>query len=366
MNRQLKFNSALLLIISMISAPVFAQRTNDRGFNVESADELSVKVFKAAKENGRITKIEPAINTTDPNLVFRSGELLTVSYSTNFEGYIYFINVGPEGTRVIFPANDEGIRPLMANEAHDVTLRLNQNIGREELILVVSRDRISRLDGAIRSSDKMLDRQTTSLPAINDTSAMMNQTGAQQQLPGTPSQQAGQFAPAQVPPSPPGQYQPPAAQGTPDQSGQPKKESGVKRFFKNLGIIAGSIGMNLVTGWLGPKVAALVPGGSTASYVPPGGSYVPPGATYVPPVGSSAPSTPVATTPPPSSSPQGGGTQQTPPAGSPAATAPASRGFELYQVDGNEVKARPEPGANGDLRFGAGQVGMFRMSLEHR
>ncbi|MEO6724017.1 MAG: hypothetical protein ABIP14_01850, partial [Blastocatellia bacterium] len=78
---------------------------------------------------------------------------------------IYFINVGPEGTRVIFPSNVGSILPVAANVRRDVALRLNNNVGREELILIVARERIVRLDEAISRPDKMLDATTTALPA---------------------------------------------------------------------------------------------------------------------------------------------------------------------------------------------------------
>src|ERR1051325_5432947 len=86
------------IFLSMLSRPAAAQEDQGKGLDLVSADELSVKVFKGEQQNGRLVKVGAAIDTTDPDLVFRSGELLTVSYGTNFEGYIYFINVGPEGT----------------------------------------------------------------------------------------------------------------------------------------------------------------------------------------------------------------------------------------------------------------------------
>src|SRR5947209_16898936 len=97
------FNLSLLLILSLIAQPILAQQSQPpqtRGLEVEGgADTLSVQIFKAVKDAGRIIKIDPAINPADPTLAFRSGELISVVYSISFDGYVYFVNVGPEGTR---------------------------------------------------------------------------------------------------------------------------------------------------------------------------------------------------------------------------------------------------------------------------
>jgi hypothetical protein len=229
------------LIVSLVSLSVLAQtqsQTKSRGLAVEdNADALSVKVYKAVRDAGGITKSGAALNLSDPNLSFRSGELITVSYGINFDGYLYFVNVGPEGTRVIFPTNDAGIAPVVANSNHEVTLRLNEYTGREELILVVARGRLSRLDEAIRSSSKVLDQQTTSVPPT---------TNNDPQQPGpnspNPSGQNGSSSPVTPTPNQPLQPSQPVQPS-------PKKES--RRG--QLGIIAGGIAMELLNKWLNPS-----------------------------------------------------------------------------------------------------------------
>ena len=240
MNKRSCYRLSLLLIVSLVSFPVLAQRppqTKGRGLAVEdNADALSVKVYKAVREAGAINKTGAALNLADPNLGFRSGELITVAYSLNFAGYLYFVNVGPEGTRVIFPTNDAGIAPIVTNSNHEVTLRLNEYTGREELILVVSRERLSRLDEAIGSSSKMLDQQTTAMPPTTNID--------QQSGPNSPSSpgQSGDSSPRKP---------------TPDQPVQPVQplQPGVKSAGrgKQVGILFCSIALELMNKWLNPS-----------------------------------------------------------------------------------------------------------------
>ena len=167
-NKLFGFNLSLVLMLSVIAQPILAQYNQQpraRGVEVEGGtDTLNVQIFQAVKNNGQIIKLEPAINPADPTLTFKSGQLISVAYSINFDGYIYFINVGPEGTRVIYPTNTANIAPVPANLRREVALRLNNNVGREELVLIVTRERIAKLEEAINRPDKMLDAQTTALP----------------------------------------------------------------------------------------------------------------------------------------------------------------------------------------------------------
>ncbi len=176
-----KLHLHLLVLAYLISAPILAQSesmTSGNSFHLRpfvaqegskphhtaesTSDTLSVIIHKATRDDdGRFTSVGPAINPAEDH-VFKSGELILVSFTPTFESYVYFVNRGPEGTRVIFPREVGDIRAIMPGEARNLPLVFNSNVGREELIVVVSRDRLSKLDDAIARSDRMLDAPKSS------------------------------------------------------------------------------------------------------------------------------------------------------------------------------------------------------------
>jgi hypothetical protein len=162
----------LLVLASLISAPLLGQSHSVtkpkslRPFVAQGAkphhtaeapsDTLSVVIYKATRgDEGRFTRVGSPINPAQ-NHVFKSGEFLLVSFTPTFESYVYFVNRGPEGTRVIFPREAGDIQAIRPGETRNQPLAFNSNVGREELIVVISRDRLSKLDDAISRSDRML------------------------------------------------------------------------------------------------------------------------------------------------------------------------------------------------------------------
>lgn len=126
--------------------------------HAESASDcISVVVYKAVETAGGGTaRTGPPINPAEIH-DFKSGERIVVSFTPTFESYVYFINRGPEGTRVIFPRKPADIRAILPDETRNQPLQFNDRVGREELIVVLSRERLSRLDEAIGKRDKLLD-----------------------------------------------------------------------------------------------------------------------------------------------------------------------------------------------------------------
>lgn len=354
------FNLSLVLIVSLITYPILAQsqQPRTRGVEVEGGtDTLNVQIFQAVKNNGQIVKLEPAINPADPTLTFKSGQLVSVAYSISFDGYIYFINVGPEGTRVIYPTNTANIAPVPANLRREATLRLNNNVGREELILIVARERIAKLEEAINRPDKMLDAQTTALP---NNAAEMN----------SPNVVAAIYRPNTMPvtmpqqgftqPSAPSPTQPYAAPQTqPNQFTQtaPLDASATAKKtnkWKTVGIVAGGIGLSILGGWLGSRFAAPGIGG----LVNQAGAQM--GMPAAAPTASGQFDPNAMPVTPTMSQPDAMGTAVN------MAPVPLSRGFEIETDGNNQIHAYPAIAENGNLRLNAGQVATFRISFDHQ
>ena len=283
MIRLLKLITNLLVLASLISAPILAQSrsmTKGESFSlwplvaqgkphhtVESgSDTLNVIVYKAARgDDGRFNRVGSPINPAEKH-VFKSGELILVSFTPTFESYVYFVNRGPEGTRVIFPREAGDIRAIMPAETRNQPLVFNNNVGREELIVVVSRDRLSKLDDAISRSDRMLvtEKSSTTEPVYAATD---------------------------------------------------NKEAATVKRFKN-----------------GPKTFKVF---SRAGLI----AANPPRWSVVDSISSTASGT----------------------------VASSSRGLECLQEEGTStVQIRPVRDEKGSYRFGAGQVGAFSISFDHR
>lgn len=334
-----------LLVLLLAINPLLAQvrlQPSAKGIEVEGdADVLSVQIYKSVKEAGRIIKLDPALNPADPTLSFRSGELISVAYSVNFDGYVYFINVGPEGTRVIYPTMVTNVVPTPANLRREVALRLNNNVGREELVLMVSRERLARLDAAISRADKMLDAQTTDLPANQGEPYQPNVVTAAYRPP-TPQ---GYVAPQRATPQNFAPAQPQQAAPI-EPSATPKKPS----KWKTVGIVAGGIGLSILGAWVGmrfgaPGVGNLI-NNAGAQMGMPAAAPTGPDPNLMP---FTAPMSPV---------------PATEAAGAPMV--PVSRGLEVETDTNNTIRAYPIAADNGSLRLSAGQVASFRISFDHR
>ena len=180
MMRLVKLYLNVLVLATLISVPLARSQSSTSkgsihltGFAVQAAskghhtaestsDTLSVMVYKAIRgDDGSTTKVGAPINPAEDH-VFNSGEFILVSFTPTFESYVYFVNRGPEGTRVIFPREAGDIRAIMPGEARNQPLVFNSTVGREELIVVVSRDRLSKLDDAIAKPDRILDTEKSS------------------------------------------------------------------------------------------------------------------------------------------------------------------------------------------------------------
>jgi hypothetical protein len=101
-------------------------------------------------------------NEVSPATIFHNGDRLRLSVMANQPGYLYVIEQGSSGTwNLIYPGKNTGDDAESPNriEAGSVyqipkgksVFRFDQNPGQEKLFLVLSRERIADLEGAINS-----------------------------------------------------------------------------------------------------------------------------------------------------------------------------------------------------------------------
>jgi hypothetical protein len=137
--------TALLLTAGM-SRQVLAQ--NARGLFVgKKADGLEIRILKF--QDGKLTLV-------DPSETFKSGDSIRIQFRTNFDGYVYFVNVSPSGvSKVIYK---DKIKENVLNElpgGADV-ITFDKEVGTEILKLVMSRDQIQVFEDAVLKADGTL------------------------------------------------------------------------------------------------------------------------------------------------------------------------------------------------------------------
>jgi hypothetical protein len=129
-----------------------------------------------------------------PGTVFHNGDHLRLSIMANQPGFLYVIQQGSSGGwSSIFPgplkdqASGESINKIEQGHAYEIPngknyFRFDQNPGQEKLFLVLSRERISDLDGAIKSLKDPT--HPSSVPAKpEDTAAPSEALEASNQIP---------------------------------------------------------------------------------------------------------------------------------------------------------------------------------------
>lgn len=149
-----------LLVVTLLFASVIApaavgekkpSQKYDEGrrarglFVSKRSDAMSIVVYK--NEGGTLVPV-------DPSTEFKAGDLIKLQLQSNFEGFIYVVNIQPSGKRcVLFPyaeASNNAVRP---DERYDIppgsdAIEFDKEKGTEVLQVIMSRDRIPYLDAA--------------------------------------------------------------------------------------------------------------------------------------------------------------------------------------------------------------------------
>lgn len=171
MKRLTRFTFASLAAMTLIATAAAqaggVRKQNEasraRGLFVnKKSDAMSIVVLKI--ENGTQVPV-------DPSTEFKAGDLIKIQFQSNFEGYIYVVNIEPNGKRrVLFPypeASDNSVRP---DERYDIppgtaAIEFDAEKGTEVLQVIMSRGRIPFLDAALKERDQYLSDSAESAAA---------------------------------------------------------------------------------------------------------------------------------------------------------------------------------------------------------
>jgi Domain of unknown function (DUF4384) len=161
---------ALLFVsvpLSSLGADKKSQKNAEAGrarglFINKKADAMSILVLKIA--GGTLVPV-------DPSNEFKAGDQIKIQFRSNFEGYIYIVNIEPNGKRrLLFPypeATDNSVSP---DERYDfppgtAAIEFDKEKGTEVLQVIMARERVPYLDGALTEPDQYLSESASSAVA---------------------------------------------------------------------------------------------------------------------------------------------------------------------------------------------------------
>ena len=158
MRNKFRFAVAIMVVAGQVfGATAVSSQTgpHQRGIQLREdyqtgkADGMRILVLRS--EGGTFVPV-------DPGRVFRQGDEIRVAFESNFDGYVYVINVSPAGRkRVIFPGSqiasgNNAIRARQRIELPPTSFIFDKETGTEILQVIMSREAVGVLDSAVRES----------------------------------------------------------------------------------------------------------------------------------------------------------------------------------------------------------------------
>lgn len=165
--RVIKRFMAVAMTATLLISVSLAQKDSDEArtralFVNKKSDAVLILLLK--NEGNRLV---PA----DPGQEFKEGDQIKIQFESNFDGYVYLVNIQPSGKKLIlFPYDAESGNSVRANKRYDFppgtdSIQFDNEKGTEILQVIMSRDRIPLLDEAIKNSGGELGESATSAAA---------------------------------------------------------------------------------------------------------------------------------------------------------------------------------------------------------
>ena len=128
----------------------------------KTSDAMSILVLKVA---------EGTLIPVDPSSEFKAGDQIKIQFQSNFEGYIYVVNIAPSGKRrLLVPSPEATDNAVHSDERYDFPLggnaiQFDEEKGTEVLQVIMSRGRIPYLDAALKEPEQYLSESASSAAA---------------------------------------------------------------------------------------------------------------------------------------------------------------------------------------------------------
>jgi uncharacterized protein DUF4384 len=167
MKPTLRLTAALLACFMLAATTVPAQKKDEsnraRGLFVNKrSDAMSLVILKS--DAGQLVPV-------DPGQEFRQGDQIRIQFQSNFEGYVYVLNITPGGKRcILFPYAGAADNRVTADQSYDIPsgadmIEFNEEKGTEVLQVVMARERIGYFDTAIKDTNGCLSETAASAAA---------------------------------------------------------------------------------------------------------------------------------------------------------------------------------------------------------
>jgi hypothetical protein len=134
-----------------------------RGLFVNNkSDAMSILVLKV---------VDGTLVPVNPSNEFKAGDQIKIQFRSNFEGYIYVVNIEPNGKRkLLFPDADTPNNAVSPAERYDIppgtgAIEFDKEVGTEVLQVIMSRGRIPYLDAALKEPGQYLSNSAASVAA---------------------------------------------------------------------------------------------------------------------------------------------------------------------------------------------------------
>lgn len=153
-----------LVAAGLMIAPAFnaeaARKTRDLVFeeedstpvaeksDIKDAQVVSVKTTLELTRDGKTTNVLPTHK-------FKSGDKVKLVYTTNIDGYVYWMAKGSSGTyAILFPSARAGMdNAVKKNTEYNIPVkgafRFDDTPGKEELLCILSAERVPELEKAV-------------------------------------------------------------------------------------------------------------------------------------------------------------------------------------------------------------------------
>lgn len=178
MKRLTRFTLASLAAIALAAIALIATAAAQAG-GAKKQDEASrargLFIDKKPKSDAMsflVLKIDGGLWVpVAPSTEFKAGDAIKIQFQSNFEGFIYVVNIQPSGKRcLMFPhpeAPDNTVRPGEKYDIppSDLSMRFDEEKGTEVLQVIMSRDHIDYLDAALKEPEGCFSQSASSAAA---------------------------------------------------------------------------------------------------------------------------------------------------------------------------------------------------------
>ena len=158
---------ALAGMTAAVSADKRPQKSDEskraRGLFVNKrSDAMSILVLK--NDGGTLVPV-------DTGSEFKAGDQIKIQLESNFDGFIYVVNIQPSGKRcLMFPYPDAANNAVRSGERYDIppggdAMEFDKEKGTEVLQVIMSRDRIAYLEAALKEPERCLAQSASSAAA---------------------------------------------------------------------------------------------------------------------------------------------------------------------------------------------------------